>query len=298
MNKNIEVTKIIPQGFCKGVVNAIRQINDIIKNDNYEKPLYMLGSLVHNKHITDALKEKGIITINDYNNISKGSIIVTAHGLSEFEKQKIKNKGLNLIDATCREVLKIQQLVKEKILENYTVIYYGKLNHPECKAIINIDPSIKLITSIDDINNLSINNSKIFFTNQTTMSYFDTTEIIDKLKIKYPNIEVNIDICNASKSRQIAVFNNASKFDIVLIVGDKSSNNTNKLKEICDNFKSVQSYLIENIDDLKNIKIQDNMKIGITAGASTPNKLVDDIINSIKDDSFISKLVNQDYINI
>ena len=127
------------------------------------------------------------------------------------------------------------------------------------------------------------------------MSYFDTLNIIDALKIKYPNIEVNIDICTASKQRQLAVSQKAKLCDIVLVIGDKKSNNTNKLKEICDSF-NIKSYLIETIDDLKNISLFDGIKIGITAGSSTPNKLVNEIIKTLQDDSYNSLLTDKDYI--
>lgn len=296
MKRNIEIINITPRGFCNGVVKAIIMINKVLKENTYKKPLYIYGELVHNTHITNAFKDEGIITIKDYKNIKEGTIIVTAHGLSENEKNTIINNGVDIIDTTCKEVLKIQELVKEKIDNGYTVIYYGKLNHPECKAVLNDNDNIILVTNINDVNNININNDKLFFTNQTTMSYFDTLEIIDKLKEKYSNIDINIDICTASKQRQIAVYNKCKECDIVLVIGDKKSNNTNKLKEICESL-NVKSHLIETIDDLNNISFYDNIKIGITAGSSTPNKLVNEIIKSLEDDEYISLLTNKDLID-
>lgn len=296
MKRNIEIINITPRGFCNGVVKAIIMINKVLKENTFKKPLYIYGELVHNTHITNAFKDEGIITIKDYKNIHEGTIIVTAHGLSEHEKQTIISQGVDIIDTTCKEVLKIQQLVKEKIDNGYTVIYYGKLNHPECKAVLNDNDNIILVTNIHDVNNININNDKLFFTNQTTMSYFDTLEIIDKLKEKYSNIDINIDICTASKQRQIAVYNKCKECDIVLVIGDKKSNNTNKLKEICESL-NVKSYLIETIEDLNNIIFFDNIKVGITAGSSTPNKLVNEIIKSLEDDEYISLLTNKDLID-
>lgn len=295
MKRNIEIINITPRGFCNGVVKAIIMINKVLKENTYKKPLYIYGELVHNTHITNAFKDEGIITIKDYKNIHEGTIIVTAHGLSENEKNTIINNGVDIIDTTCKEVLKIQELVKEKINNGYTVIYYGKLNHPECKAVLNDNDNIILVTNINDVNNINITNDKLFFTNQTTMSYFDTLEIIDKLKEKYSNIDINIDICTASKQRQIAVYNKCKECDIVLVIGDKKSNNTNKLKEICESL-NVKSHLIETIDDLNNIIFFDNIKVGITAGSSTPNKLVNEIIKSLEDDEYISLLTNKDLI--
>ncbi len=297
MKRNIEIINITPRGYCNGVVRAIKIINVLLKNNNYPKPLYMYGSLVHNEHVTNALNNMGVITINDYNSINSGSIIVTAHGLSIKEKNILINKGLNVIDTTCKEVFKIQSIVKEKIDDGYTVLYYGKLNHPECKAVLNDNEHVILITNLEDVNKLNINDNKLFFTNQTTMSYFDTLKIVNKLKEKYNNIDVNIDICTASKQRQIALYNKAKDCDLVLVIGDKKSNNTAKLKEICEQL-NIECYLIENIEDLNNINIKENIKIGITAGSSTPNKLINEIIKTLEDDNYISKLIDNDYIDI
>lgn len=295
MKRNIEIINITPRGFCNGVVKAIIMINNVLKENKYKKPLYIYGELVHNTHITNAFKDEGIITIKDYSTIKEGTIIVTAHGLSEHEKQTIISQGVDIIDTTCKEVLKIQTLVKEKINDGYTVIYYGKLNHPECKAVLNDNDNIILVTNINDVKNININSDKLFFTNQTTMSYFDTLDIINELKKKYSNIDVNIDICTASKQRQVAVYDKCKECDIVLVIGDKKSNNTNKLKEICESL-NIKSYLIETIEDLNKVDLYDNIKIGITAGSSTPNKLVNEIIKSLEDDEYISNLSNKDLI--
>lgn len=297
MKRNIEIINITPRGYCNGVVRAIKMINDLIKSDDYKKPLYMYGQLVHNTHVTNALINKGVIMINDYHNINEGTIIVTAHGLSLKEQNYILSKGLDIIDTTCTEVTKIQNVVKEKVDEGYIVLYYGKHNHPEAKAVLNDNNNVYLVNNIKDVLNLNIDsNSNIFFTNQTTMSYFDTLEIMKVIKEKFKNVDVNIDICTASKRRQIAVFNEARKCDIVLIVGDKSSNNTAKLKDISESL-NIKSYLIENISDLNNIDIYDNMKIGITAGSSTPNKLVNEIIKTLEDSDYISSITDNDYID-
>lgn len=297
MKRNIEIINITPRGYCNGVVCAIKMINDILKENNYKKPLYMYGQLVHNTHVTNALNGKGVITIDDYNNINEGTIIVTAHGLSIKEQEIIKNKGLDIIDTTCKEVTKIQNVVKDKINEGYIVLYYGKHNHPEAKAVLNDNQNVYLVSNEQDINELDIDiNSKIFFTNQTTMSYFDTLKIMQVVKNKFNDVDVNIDICNASRMRQIAVYNKARECDVVIVVGDKKSNNTAKLRDICDDF-NIRNYLVENIEDLKNIEIIDNMKIGITAGSSTPNKLVNEIIKTLEDDEYVSELTDNDYID-
>lgn len=298
MKRNINIIKIIPQGYCRGVVNAIRLIKKTIDDQNTVKPLYILGNLVHNMHVTNAFTNAGLITINDYHDISIGSVIVTAHGLSEKKKSEIKKKNLNLIDATCPSVLAIQKLVSDKIKEGFDIIYYGKNNHPECLAVTSFEKSIHVISDKKDIDDLIINNDRIFFTNQTTMSYFDVLEIVSQLQKKFPNIIINIDICQSSKNRQLSLYNQGKNCDLIIIVGDKSSNNTLKLKEICDNLLNIKSILINDVSEIEDLEIIDGMTIGITAGASTPNILVNEIINILKDSDYKSNLTSEDYINI
>ena len=292
----MEITKITPQGFCKGVIYAIKQINIVLKNNKYKKPLYMLGGIVHNQHIIDAFNEKGIEIINTIENINEGTIIITAHGISNTLKQKILSKGLDIIDTTCIEVRKIQDIINKKEKESYSIIYFGTSSHPECKSIIEDHKDLKLIEKIEDIDKLDISNNKLFFASQTTLSNSDVKKAFEILQNKYPYITKASDICNSTFLRQNALNKEIDNFDMILVVGDKNSNNTTKLLSIAKAKK--EAYLIENIDDLKKIDFSKVKRLGITAGASAPNLLVDEIIKTIKDKDYISKVVNQDYINI
>lgn len=292
----MEITKITPQGFCKGVIYAIKQINIVLKNNKYKKPLYMLGGIVHNQHIIDAFKEKGIEIINTIENINEGTIIITAHGVSNTLKQKILSKGLDIIDTTCIEVRKIQDIINKKEKESYSIIYFGTSSHPECKSIIEDHKDLKLIEKIEDIDKLDISNNKLFFASQTTLSNSDVKKAFEILQNKYPYITKASDICNSTFLRQNALNKEIDNFDMILVVGDKNSNNTTKLLSIAKAKK--EAYLIENIEDLKTIDFSKVKRLGITAGASAPNLLVDEIIKTIKDKDYISKVVNQDYINI
>ena len=132
----MKIIKMNPQGFCHGVIRAIKQIEEILDIDTYEKPLYMYGSLVHNKHVVKHFNDRGIINIDSINNINHGTIIITAHGLSKIKQQEMINKGLNIIDATCTEVKKTHEYIEQKINDGYDVIYYGKKNHAECMAVL------------------------------------------------------------------------------------------------------------------------------------------------------------------
>ncbi len=294
----MEIIKIRPQGFCYGVVYAIKLINNLLDNPNTVKPIYMLGGLVHNKHIIKAYEEKGIEIIDNFDNLFEGTIIVTAHGIAPKKKEQMVIQGLTVIDATCKEVTKIHNIIIDKINEGYDILYYGAKNHPESQAVLGLSNKIHLISCIEDIALLNYHNNKFFFTNQTTMSYMDTVAIIEDLKIKFPDLEVQEDICEASKLRQLALLKYAKTCDLCLIVGDTSSNNSNKLKEICEKYAKTKAYLIEKIEDIKTIDLTNIQRLGITAGASTPNILVDEIIEVIKENKYISKVTNQDYLKL
>lgn len=290
----MEIIKIRPQGFCKGVINAIKSLNEKIKDA--KRPIYMYGSLVHNEHVISAYKDLGIIQIDDLNKVNEGTIVITAHGLSNYKRDIINKKNIDIIDTTCVEVKKIQDIIFEKEKDNYEIIYFGNKNHPECKAILEDHKNIHLIESINDIYKLDIKNDKILFASQTTVSYLDVKLIEDLLKAKYKDITFISDICTATKMRQTSLIDNSKICDMVLVIGDKKSNNTNKLKEIAS--KHTTCYLVENIDDIKTIDFKNVYTLGITAGASTPNILVDEIIKSIKDKTYISNIKNEDYIKI
>lgn len=292
----MEIQKITPQGFCLGVIKAIQTINKVLEDESVVKPIYMYGSLVHNKHIIETFKSRGIIVVDDIANIYSGTIIITAHGVSRKTVDLIKSRNLGLIDTTCKYVSKTHDLIKEKISLGYEVIFYGKKTHPETKGVMGISDKIHLVESLDDVALLNINSHNIVFTTQTTMSYFDVVNIIDKLKIKYPQISTFEDVCSATKSRQLALISQVKNSDLCIVVGDKSSNNTNKLKEVCETFTNVKCIMIENVTDLIDIDLSTYKKISITSGASTPPKIVDEVINGIKSNNYTSNLQLSDYI--
>lgn len=295
------ITKVNPCGFCKGVINAIIKINKALINDNYPRPFYMYGSLVHNEHIIKHYIEQNVIIINNLNeldNINNGTVIITAHGASNKLKEKIISKGLKILDTTCIEVAKIHDAINSKLNENYEIIYYGKKNHPESKGILGINNNIHLIENIIDINNLNISSNKIYFANQTTMSYFDLIKIKEEIMKKYPFIQIGDDVCNATKIRQLAIINSAKENDLIIIVGDKSSNNTKNLKEVCIKETSKPCILIDNIKDLKDYNLNNYERIAISAGTSTPDVIINEVINGIKNNDFNSYFKSEDTIKI
>ena len=282
-NLNMNVKRVIPSGYCKGVVNAIKLARNA-KENNPDTNVYILGMLVHNSYVSLELANMGIITLDDsikskeelIDDINDGVVIFTAHGISESIKQKVIDKGLKYVDATCVDVKKTQDIIKQYLSKNYDVIYFGKNKHPEAQAILSISNRIHLVTNIDDIDKLDIDNQNIFLTNQTTMSYLELKDLIDIVKDKYPDIIIEKEICDATGSRQKAI-SDLTDCDLLYVVGDKKSNNTNKLVDIGKG-KGIKTILIQSYKDININDLKDKENIYVSAGASTPPHLIDEVI--------------------
>ena len=279
------VTPITPRGYCKGVVRAI---NIAKKSINEVKPIYILGMIVHNQYIVNALEELGIHTIDIkgktrlelLDEINEGTVIITAHGASPQVSIKAKEKGLNVIDASCLDVIKTHDLIKDRILKGYDVLYIGKKGHPEAEGAISIDENhTHLITCKDDLLNLD-QDKKYIITNQTTMSLYDVYDLCEYAKKILKHVEIEKETCNATKVRQEAIKNMDEDIDLVIIVGDPHSNNTRKLASIASSHKEV--IMIESIDDLDIEILKDKRHVGVSSGASTPTYLTNQIIDFIK----------------
>ena len=285
----MEIKRVVPSGYCKGVVNAI----NIVKKTKQEYPnenIYILGMIVHNSYVSKQMEDLGVITLEDPNlskeelldTIDKGVVIFTAHGISDKIKQKALDKGLICVDASCVDVLKNKDLIKSYLDKGYDVVYFGKKKHPEAEAILSLSDNIHLVSNISDIDNLNISNDKLFITNQTTMSYLEVEDMLKLIKDKYPTCIIQKEICNATSSRQLAI-TNIKDGDVLYVVGDVKSNNTNKLKEIGSKyFKKV--FLISNYKEINTKVLVNENKIYVTAGASTPPILIDEVID------YLSKL--------
>ena len=280
----MQVKAITPRGYCKGVVRAI----EIAKNaQNEQQPIYILGMIVHNQYIVDALKERGIQTIDIpgqtrlelLDQIQHGTVIVTAHGASEQVFEKAKNKGLNVIDASCLDVIKTHDLIKEKLNEGYDILYIGKKGHPEAEGAISIDEKrVHLITSKNDIQMMDPNKHYVM-TNQTTMSLYDVYDLCEYAKTILPHVTIEKETCTATKIRQQAIKNMEEDIDIVFIVGDPHSNNTQKLASIASEKKEV--HMIESLDDLNINWLKGKKKAAVSSGASTPTYLTNQVIESL-----------------
>ena len=284
----MEVKRVVPSGYCKGVVNAIKLAKQT-RIDNPNEKIYVLGMLVHNSFVSEELNALGIVTLDDskkskeelLDEVDEGIIIFTAHGISGAIKQKAIDKGLKYVDATCVDVLKTQNIIKDYIKDGYEIIYFGKKKHPEAEAVLSISDKIHLVTNEDDLINLNLNNKKLFLTNQTTMSYLELADLIEKTKQIYPDIVIQKEICNATSSRQEAI-TKLNDCDLLYVVGDSKSNNTNKLVDIGRKQGIKKVMLIHNFKEINLEDLKDVDKIYVTAGASTPPVLIDEVINYLR----------------
>lgn len=282
---NIQMLIAKPNGFCAGVNRAIKIFEEVLKI--HKPPIYIFNELVHNKYVTKNIKKKGGIFIKKLNEIPRRNIIIfSAHGVSKKIEKDANNLDLIIYDATCPLVKKIHIEVKKMIKKNLEIILIGKKGHPEVNGIIGQSDKgndIHIIENKSDINSLNINSYKeISFVTQSTLSIDDTKEIIAELKKKYPKIynPKKEDICYATKNRQIALKSILEKCDIIIVVGSKNSSNANRLREIAEK-KIISVYMVDSPDKINFNWFIKKKYIGLTASASSPEYLVQDIINHI-----------------
>lgn len=284
----MEIIPVVPRGYCKGVVRAIEIAKQCVK-DYPDQKITVLGMIVHNQHVVDALKNLNITTVEDKNKtrielldeINEGVVIFTAHGISDAVKQKAADKGLICVDASCTDVIETQNLVKEKIRQNAHVLYIGKKKHPEAEAVLSISQNVHLITSTSDLPETL--EGDVFVTNQTTMSLIEIEAIIDEIIKKWPHAQIMREICNATSIRQKAVLNLSNQqIDCLIVVGDPSSNNSTKLKVLGIQSGIQQVIMIESVFDLNEEMIQHHQRIAVTSGASTPTALTAQVIDVLK----------------
>src|SRR5699024_4331191 len=288
----MNIIKISPRGYCYGVVDAMVIARNASLDKNLPRPIYILGMIVHNKHVTDAFEEEGIITLDGPNRleileqIEEGTVIFTAHGVSPAVKERAKAKGLTCIDATCPDVEFTHELIRNKTKEGFDVIYIGKKGHPEPEGAVGVAPdNVFLVEDLDDIKELPerLKDSKLIVTNQTTMSQWDVKHLMEELERVYPDIEVHREICLATQVRQEAVAEQAKDAELLIVVGDPKSNNSNRLAQVSKEIAHTNAYRISSLSELKLEWLEGIETVAVTAGASTPTQIVKEVI------TFLSK---------
>lgn len=285
----MKVIKISPRGYCYGVVDAMVIAKNAALDKNLPRPIYILGMIVHNKHVTDAFEEDGIYTLDGPNRldilkqVESGTVIFTAHGVSPEVRQIAEEKGLVTIDATCPDVTKTHELISEKTADGYDIIYIGKKGHPEPEGAVGVAPDkVHLVETEADIEALDLTSDKLLITNQTTMSQWDVHDLMELIKEKYPHVEYHQEICLATQVRQEAVSEQAGQADLTIVVGDPKSNNSNRLAQVSMEIAGTQAYRIGDLSELKLEWLQGVNTVAVTAGASTPTPITKEVIRFLE----------------
>lgn len=278
-----------PRGFCAGVDRAIEIVERALKI--FGAPIYVRHEVVHNKFVVDNLRDKGAVFIEDLSDVPQGAtLIFSAHGVSQAVRKEAAERGFKVFDATCPLVTKVHMEVSRFSETGQECILIGHQGHPEVEGTMGqFDEQqggkIYLVETVNDVEQLDVcNPDKLAYFTQTTLSMDDTAEIIGALQLRFPKIEgpKKDDICYATQNRQDAVKQLVENSDVLFVVGSPNSSNSNRLREVADRL-NVPAYLIDNETEIDNSWLEGKTKIGLTAGASAPEVLVERVLKRLQD---------------
>lgn len=281
-----EILIAAPRGFCAGVDRAISIVEKAL--EVYGTPLYVHHEIVHNRHVVDGLRAKGVIFVDTLDEIpADQTVIFSAHGVSPAVVQNAKNKNLKILDATCPLVTKVHIEAKRYAREGYSIVLIGHKDHIEARGTYGEAPEkITIVETLADIEKLQYSTEeKLAYLTQTTLSVRDTRDLIARLKERFPQIEGpgSSDICYATTNRQEAVSAIAPQTDVMFVIGSRNSSNSNRLKELAES-EGSRAYLIDSAADLSTEQLQGAMRVGVTAGASAPEILVKQVTERLERD--------------
>lgn len=277
-----------PRGFCAGVVRAI----DVVKIalELYGAPIYVRKEIVHNRHVVEELRGAGAIFIEELDEVPRGArVIFSAHGVSPAVRSQAKERSLQVIDATCPLVTKVHLESVKFARKGYTIVLIGHKDHDEVIGTLGEAPeSTALVSTVDDVNRLAISDPEhVSFITQTTLSLDETKDIVDRLRERFPKIQgpAAQDICYATENRQLAVKAVVPLCQLLLVVGSQNSSNSRRLVEVCQK-TGVPAYLIDDLGEVKTDWLDGIHTVAVTAGASAPENLVQELIESLKGHGF------------
>ncbi len=273
-----------PRGFCAGVERAIEIVERAL--ERFGSPVYVRHEIVHNTHVVSTLKAKGAIFVDEIKDVPIGArVIMSAHGVSIKVQSEASKRELEVFDATCPLVTKVHAEVKKLSKLGFEIIMIGHSGHPEVEGTMGqLESDIHLVEDAVQASLVEVNSpEKLSYVTQTTLSADDTAEIIKTLKLRFPSIvgpKVS-DICYATQNRQDAVKLMAAQVDLVLVVGSPTSSNSNRLREVAEKY-GAKAYLIDGAEDLDPNWLKNGLRVGITAGASAPESLVQKLLYAVK----------------
>jgi 4-hydroxy-3-methylbut-2-en-1-yl diphosphate reductase len=288
----MDVVKVTPRGYCYGVVDAMELARKAAKDPAIPRPIYIIGLIVHNRFAVDELTALGVTTLDGADRtamveqVSDGTVIFTAHGVSPLVKQRARERGLHVIDATCPDVTRTHDLVRDLVARDYLILYVGKRGHPEPEGVIGEAPDrVYLVENEKDLAMIPerfTHAPRLAVTTQTTLSQWDTAALIQAIQERFPRVEVFNEICRATQVRQEAVARMAVGAELTIVVGDPRSNNTNRLVQVAEERAHSPAVRVESLDDLKPEMLEGKKRVAITSGASTPSQLTRQVIQYVE----------------
>jgi 4-hydroxy-3-methylbut-2-en-1-yl diphosphate reductase len=284
----MEVVRITPRGYCHGVVTAMRIAREVAEQGGGE-PVHMLGHLIHNTHATRELEELGVTLVDPPTRLEgldameRGVVIFTAHGVSPEVRRRAEARGLRTVDATCVDVERTHDLVRGLAGRGYEIVYVGRRGHPEPEGVIGEAPGhVHLVQDLADVEALDIRSERLAVTCQTTLSIWDTEELIEAVRRRYPGCEVHNEICRATQDRQEAAVRAAADVDVVIVVGSPRSSNSRRLAEVVRTIAGKPAHLVDTVEELRPEWFQGARRVGVTSGASTPTHLTRRVVEHLE----------------
>ena len=273
-----------PRGFCAGVDRAIDIVDLSLKK--YGAPIYVRHEIVHSRHVVNSLRQKGAVFVEELNEVAEGSVVIfSAHGVAKAVWDEANRRRLHVIDATCPLVIKVHNEVNRDYTQGYELILIGHAGHPEVIGTLGQVPDkFHLVSSVEDVEQLHVENTtNLSYVTQTTLSVDECRDIVGALHRRFPHIKGphQEDICYATQNRQNAVKELSKLVDVILVIGSPNSSNSNRLRELGEHC-GIDSYLIDSAADINPAWLKDVKAIGITAGASAPEVLVEEVVAYLK----------------
>ena len=273
-----------PRGFCAGVDRAIAIVEAALAQ--FGRPIYVRHEIVHNTHVVEALRQQGAIFVEELDEIPAGSTVVfSAHGVSQAVRHEAADRGLRVFDATCPLVTKVHVEVTKMRSQGFDVIMIGHKGHPEAEGTLGqADEGMHLVESVDDVRTVAVRDpGKVAYVTQTTLSVDDAANIVTALKDRFPGIvgPKRDDICYATQNRQDAVKFMVPQCDVVIVVGSRNSSNSNRLREVAEQ-RNVPAYMVDAAEEIDPAWLVGKSRVGVTAGASAPESLVEHVIDRLR----------------
>ena len=285
----MRVVEISPRGYCYGVVDALTLAQRVAADPRVPRPIHVLGMIVHNRHVVEDLERQGIVTLDGADRasllerIESGTVIFTAHGVGPEVKRRAAERGLTCYDATCPDVTRTHDVIAERVAQGVEIVYIGKKGHPEPEGAMGVAPGhVHLVETEDDLRALRLPEAPVAVVTQTTLSQWDTQALIDACLARYPGAEIFNEICLATQVRQQAVAAQAGPADLVLVVGDARSNNSNRLVQVAREIAGRPAHRIDSVEDIRPEWLQGVRTVAVTAGSSTPTQLTSQVVSYLR----------------